>query len=296
MKVKEKQPKLVIGISSRVLFDLDTSHEVFIKQGKDAYRAFQIEREGELLDKGPGFSFIKKIDNLKQNLGEDLAVEIILLSRNSHETGLRTFNSIEEYKLPISRAVFSGGQDPSKYASAFDIDLFLSAEKSSVEAALAQNIASASLVTKAKHTTADSPSLNIAFDADAVIFSDEAQLVYESTDLSTFQKSENVNAAIPLKLGPFGRFLGKLNLLQERYPELFRFLLITARGAPAHKRVINSLRHHKLTIDETIFADGQDKAPMLEGFSADIFFDDSLENVSNAQEKITSALVPRKRD
>ena len=224
----------------------------------------------------------------------DAGVEVVLLSRNSADTGLRVFNSIEHHNLPITRAAFCGGESPWRYITAFGCHLFLSTESDDVRAALDNGVAAATLVS---HGTTESkhPQLRIAFDGDAVLFSDEAERVYKSEGLAAFAQSERASAKEPLSGGPFRGFLRALHELQQTVPataSVIRTALVTARSAPAHERVIRTLRAWNVRIDESIFLGGMDKSAFLQAYQADVFFDDQAVHCEAASAHVTTGHVP----
>ena len=287
--------RLVVAISARALFDLSESHELFEVEGLDAYRSHQMSRENELLSPGIAFPLVQKL--LKLNAAAPAAprVEVILLSRNSTDTGLRIFNSIEHYGLAIVRAAFTGGAPTAPYVASFGAQLFLSANPESVARALHDGIAAATIL-PSKAPLSASDQLRIAFDGDAVIFGDESERVSEEQGIDAFHRNETELADKPLSGGPFRGFLAALHRLQEAYPpdaSPIRTALVTARSAPAHKRVILTLRSWGVRLDEALFLGGRDKGPFLEAFGADIFFDDSHANVESARKHdVTSGHVP----
>ena len=192
--------KLVIGTSSRALFDLGDSHQVYQDEGLEAYSKYQIEREDEPLSPGEAFPLVKKLLNINENFVDETVIEIVLLSRNSADTGLRVFNSVEHYGLAVSRAAFCGGDNPWKYISAFGCHLFLSNEANDVKNALDNGVAAATLVSSSSRE-GDGEQVRFAFDGDAVIFSDEAEKIYKKEGLDAFSASEKASAKTPLKPG-----------------------------------------------------------------------------------------------
>ena len=285
--------KLVLAISSRALFDLSDSHKVYLAQGVEAYRKYQIEHEEETLEPGDAFPLVKKLLSLNASLGR-ARVEVVLVSRNSADTGLRVFNSIQHYGLDISRAAFVGGRSPYPYLAAFGCHLFLSTHAEDVRSALDAGFAAATILSGGPRR-ASSEELHIAFDGDAVLFSDESERVYQAGGLAAFQASERESAREPLRGGPFKPFLAALNLLQKEFPSgacPIRTALVTARSAPAHERVIRTLRDWGVRLDEALFLGGRDKGPFLEAFGADIFFDDSLHNIDSARQHVVAGHVP----
>lgn len=289
-----EKSKLVIGISSRALFDLDDSHKIFEKEGVDAYKAHQILNEDKILNPGNAFGLVKKILDINNLYESNDRVEVILLSRNSADTGLRVFNSIEAHNLDITRAVFCGGESPHKYVKDFNIDLFLSSSDEDVRMAIESNVASATIISGNSNFKQDSHLLKIAFDGDAVIFSDESEKVFHEKGMSAFIKNE-IKGHNSLEPGPMKPFLMELNKLQGEFSLEdcpIRTALVTARSAPTHKRVIKTLREWGVRIDESLFLGGMSKEDFLRSFQADIFFDDQLKNIVDASGKITSAHVP----
>jgi 5'-nucleotidase len=288
--------KLIIGISSRALFDLDFSHEIYKKKGLKSYQDYQIENEDKTLKPGQAFNLVKKILNINDLYNGKEKVEVILLSRNTSDTGLRIRNSIEDHNLNISRAAFCGGESPHRYVRDFGVHLFLSSSKEDVKLAIKSNVAAATIMSRSSDRMKknDSEILKIAFDGDAVIFSDESEKVFQEKGLDAFIKNE-VNAKSVLKEGPFKSFLVELNKIQSDF-EInkcpIRTALVTARSAPSDKRVIKTLRKWGVRIDESLFLGGMDKTKFLESFDADIFFDDQKKHIMNAIETTTSAHVP----
>ncbi len=289
------EDKLVVAISSRALFNLDDSHRIFETQGLDAYQQYQIDREDEVLEKGEAFNIVERLLQLNELL-DRARVEVILLSRNSADTGLRIFNSIEHYGLNIHRAAFSGGESPYNYVSAFGCHLFLSTNAEDVRRALDNGVAAATLMPRSRR--AEQPAkreLRFAFDGDAVLFSDEAEQVYKSQGLEAFTASEVAAADRPLSGGPFKPFLSALYTLQREFPSddpPIRTALVTARSAPAHKRVIRTLREWNIRIDESLFLGGLDKGDFLRAYGADVFFDDQQSHCESASEHVSAGHVP----
>jgi 5'-nucleotidase len=290
--------RLVVAISSRALFDLSESHSLYEREGVEAYQAHQVARESEILVPGVAFDLVRKLVKLR-NADDVPYVEVVLLSRNSADTGLRVFNSIQHYGLGITRAVFTSGSDTSRYVSALGSHLFLSADANDVKHALDSGHAAATIVPRAPTTREDAlvkhEELRIAFDGDAVLFSDEAERVFQSGGLDAFSRSEKDAASKPLAAGPFQNFLSALHRIQTEFPrdkQPIRTALVTARSAPAHERVIRTLRQWGVRIDEALFLGGLDKSEFLRAFGADIFFDDQRRHVESASRVVPSGHVP----
>ena len=286
--------RLVIAISSRALFDLDDAHRVYEEQGLQAYSEYQIEKEEEVLAPGQAFPMVQKLLALNDKLPGDLGIDVILLSRNSADTGLRVFNSIEHYGLGISRAAFCGGEAPWRYIKAFGCQLFLSAEGSDVRVALDNGVAAATLVSSVSIQSED-PQLRFAFDGDAVLFSDESERIFKAQGLSAFSANEDAARKNPMMGGPFKNFLASLQQLQQGLPAdnpPIRTALVTARSAPAHERVIRTLRAWGIRIDESIFLGGLSKTEFLRAYRADVFFDDQQSHCEAAGDHVPTGHVP----
>lgn len=286
--------KLVVAISSRALFDLGDSHELFERQGLDEYARYQIAHEDELLAPGIAFPLVQKLLRLNVLAPEAPRVEVILLSRNSADTGLRIFNAIEHYGLDIVRAAFTNGAPTAAYAHPFGANLFLSANVDDVRRALTAGVAAATIL-PSKAPELASEQLRIAFDGDAVIFGDDSERVSHDQGLDAFHRNETARAKEPLAIGPFRTFLEALHRIQSAFPiegSPIRTALVTARSAPAHKRVILTLRNWGVRLDEALFLGGRAKGPFLEAFGADIFFDDSMLNVESARQHVATGHVP----
>ncbi len=285
--------KLVVAISSRALFNLDESHQVYESEGVEAYRQYQIEREDDPLAPGDAFNLVKKLLNINALLGKE-QVEVILLSRNTADTGLRVFNSIEHHQLAISKAAFCGGSSPYRYISAFNSHLFLSTDGNDVRQALENGIAAATIMPSAQANT-DDYKLRFAFDGDAVLFSDEAEQIYKARGLEEFTRSERAAAKNPLSGGPFKPFLAALQKIQYEFSVddcPIRTCLVTARAAPAHERVVRTLRAWDIKIDESLFLGGADKGAFLRAYNADVFFDDQEGHCESARSHVATGHVP----
>ena len=285
----------MVAITARALFHLEDGHHVFEQQGIAAYAEYQRLHENDILPQGIAFPLVRKL--LALNAGappEHPRVEVILLSRNSSDTGLRIFNSSEHYGLKITRAVFTSGAEVYPYIQPFGAQLFLSANPDSVRSALEHGIAAATIL-PAVAAEQVHPELRIAFDGDAVIFGDESERVSQEGGLAAFHAHEAARAHEPLSGGPFKGFLSALHEQQECFPpdaSPIRTALVTARSAPAHKRVILTLRQWGVRLDESLFLGGRDKGPFLEAFGADLFFDDSSHNIDSARLHVAAGHVP----
>ncbi|MGV8943231.1 5'-nucleotidase [Thermomonas sp.] len=292
---------LVVAITARALFDLEDSHGLFEAEGVDAYADHQRQREDVILEPGIAFPLVRKLLALnalasaEESPAATPKVEVILLSRNSADTGLRIFNSIQHHGLDIRRATFTSGAPVWPYIRPFGAQLFLSANPVSVHAALEAGVAAATIL-PARAALSGHNQLRIAFDGDAVIFSDESERVSREHGIEAFGVHERERAHEPLSGGPFRGFLSALHDLQVAFPvgedAPIRTALVTARSAPAHERVIRTLREWGVRLDEALFLGGREKGPFLEAFGADIFFDDSPHNIDSARRHVAAGHVP----
>ena len=293
MVTQAKIDPLVIAISSRALFNLEDSHRVFEEEGLDAYQQYQISKEDQPLEQGDAFLLVQKLLGLNKLLDES-PVQVILLSRNSADTGLRVFNSIQHYGLDISRAAFSGGESPYRYISAFKSHLFLSTDGADVRQALESGVAAATILPSEKSLTSNEK-LKIAFDGDAVLFSDDSEKIFKNKGLAAFTENEKEAANEPLSGGPFKPILAALQQIQMAFPpgeSPLRTCLVTARAAPAHERVVRTLRAWNIRIDESLFLGGLDKGEFLRAFDADVFFDDQEGHCESARNHVATGHVP----
>ncbi|HET9852955.1 MAG TPA: 5'-nucleotidase [Candidatus Limnocylindrales bacterium] len=288
--------KLVIGISTRALFDLSEANDVFEREGLEAYERYQLEREREQLAPGTGFALVKAFLAINEKAGRPL-IDVVLISRNSAESGLRVFNSIEAYGLSIERGAFRGGRDPWSVLRGFNCSLFLSAEPAAVVEALRAGVPAALALAPpapADEPTADISEVRIAFDGDAVLFTDSSEQVYQREGLEAFQEHELDRIYQPMDPGPFAPFLRALSRVQAEFPpgeSPIRTALVTARNAPAHKRVIHTLRSWGVRVDEAYFLGGMEKTPVLEVFKPHIYFDDQTAHLEAARATVPSAHV-----
>lgn len=286
--------KLVVAISSSALFDLQESDQVYREEGVAAYARYQIAREDKPLRPGDAFNLVRKLLHINEQLDQFERVEVILLSRNTADTGLRVFKSIEHHQLPIRRAAFTGGGAPYKYMRPFGCQLFLSTHQQDVIDALDHGIAAASIVGGPTEDY-ENNELRFAFDGDAVLFSDASERLYQEQGLEGFIESEKAAANEPMIGGPFKPFLAALQTLQEEFTDTIcpiRTALVTARSAPAHERVIKTFRSWGIHLNESLFLGGLEKAQFLQAYKADVFFDDQAEHCRLASRVVATGHVP----
>ncbi|MDR3368280.1 5'-nucleotidase [Rhodoferax sp.] len=288
--------KLVVAISSRALFDFEEENQVFEQTDDRAYMALQLQRLDIPAKPGVAFSMVKKL--LAFNTGEGAAsihpVEVVILSRNDPVSGMRVFRSAQHYGLPIERGSFTRGQPPWRYLKPLHANLFLSTHLSDVRAALTAGVPAAQVYPQSVHASDAHPQeVRIAFDGDAVLFSDEAERVYQSQGLQAFQRHEIEKAALPLPDGPFKPLLVALQRLQQAgTPQMrIRTALVTARSAPAHERAIRTLMNWNIEVDEAMFLGGLPKGEFLREFEPDFFFDDQTGHIESAAQHVPSGHV-----
>lgn len=290
---------LVIGISSRSLFDLEHENRLFEQQGLEAYRSYQIQHEDEHPETGTAYHLVKALLKLNemQEEGKPPMVEVVILSRNDAGIGLRIFNGIKAHGLEnkITRSAFTSGASLAPYLEAFSVDLFLSKSEDDVKEAVNSGVAAASIQEPPEGFSPDSDVIRIAFDGDAVLFSDESERIYKTEGLEAFIEHEKQNARQALPEGPFGKLLLTLSKINQQFePEdrPVRIALVTARSAPTHERVIRTLRAWNVDIDEAFFMGGLPKEPVVRAFRAHIFFDDQDVHVGSVCKSVPSGRVP----
>jgi 5'-nucleotidase len=285
------EDKLVVAIASSALFDLTESGNIFRTKGEEAYRRYQRDNENVILQQGVAFPLIRRLLKLNQRLIEE-PVEVVLLSRNDPDTGLRVFNSIEYYHLPISRAAFVGGGNPFRYVGTFNAALFLSANADDVRRAIERGLPAGRVFPTHFADREEDVELRIAFDFDGVLADDAAESVFKRHGLQAFFDAETQQSGEPHHEGPIHRFFREIARLQQlekahiaqdpSYSPQLRTAIITARNAPAHKRVVTTLRSWGIEVDEVFFLGGIDKRRVLQEFQPHIFFDDQLQHIEGA--------------
>lgn len=297
------EKKLVVGVASSALFDLSDSDKVYREKGVDEYRKYQRKKENATLRPGVAFPLVRRLLRLNEGFSAaDAPVEVVLLSRNDPDTGLRVVNSIEQHGLKMSRAIFVSGGNPFRYMNAMNASLFLSANADDVRRAVETGLPAGCVFPTTFADSEDDKELRVAFDFDGVVGDDASEAVYKTKGLSAFQQSEIQNAMRPVREGPLGRFFREVSKLQrlERkkmkedsaYVPRLRTALVTARDAPAHKRVVSTLRSWGIEVDEVFFLGGIAKDRVLRVFKPHIFFDDQLAHITGAAEATPSAHVP----
>ena len=292
------QLPLVIGVSTRAMFDLEEEHAVFVQEGHEAYSRLQLARESDSLKPGPAFEVTRRLLALNST-DEPHLVEVILLSRNSPDLSLRAFRSLEHHNIAVRHGSFTSGRSVAPFVQAWNIDLFLSNDDADVRSAVAAGTAAARLGINPAPNGDDPPDeVRLALDGDAVVFSEESDMLYKSQGLEKFLAHEKENATIPMAPGPFGKtFLPKLAKLRSHFMRSdgvsrVRIAIVTARNAPAHERVIRTLREWGTPADEAHFVGRHEKAPILRATRAHIFFDDQQRHVDGASSVLPSGLVP----
>ncbi len=284
--------QLVVAISSRALFDFEEENRLFETGDDRAYMKLQLDRLDQPAKPGVAFSLVQKL--LAFNDAQAQRVEVVILSRNDPVSGMRVFRSAQHYGLPIQRGSFTGGQPPWRYLKPLRANLFLSTHLSDVSAALAAGVPAAQVYPHSAHASDAHPhEVRIAFDGDAVLFSDEAERVFQAEGLSAFQAHELSKAALPLPGGPFKPLLEALHRLQAEGTSQMRVrtALVTARSAPAHERAIRTLINWKIEVDEAMFLGGLPKGEFLREFEPDFFFDDQTGHIEHASQHVPSGHV-----
>ena len=285
--------KLVVAISSRALFDFEDENRVFERDGEDAYIALQFARLDVPAREGVAFPLVKKL--LAFNAPRTQRVEVVILSKNDPVSGLRVFRSAAMAGLPLERGVFTRGRSPYQYLDALKANLFLSTNETDVMSALDAKFPAARVYPEsAQAASRHAGEVRIAFDGDAVLFSDEAEAVYQRDGLEAFTRHETANALQPLPPGPFKPLLEALHRLQSEkgLPIKLRTALVTARSAPAHERAVRTLLDWNISVDEAMFLGGLDKGAFLKAFEPDFYFDDQRGHIDSARLHVAAGHVP----
>jgi 5'-nucleotidase len=297
------ESKLVIGLASSALFDLSESDNIYRNEGPDAYRKFQRDNQEVPLKTGVAFPFIKRLLLLNELDTKNPPIEVVLMSRNSPDTGLRVMKSIENYNLGMTRAVFLQGRTPHKYIPAFSISLFLSANETDVKQAMVAGYPAGQVLDSKIVDNPEDKELRIAFDFDGVLADDESEIIYQTThDLNQFHKHEIDKVLVAHNPGPLKIFLDKISVIQKMeetksledtaYEKKLRISIVTARSAPSHERVINTMRTWGINVDEAFFLGGIEKKRVLEILEPHIFFDDQKLHLEPAASVLPSVHIP----
>jgi 5'-nucleotidase len=298
----ELTDRLVVGIASSALFDLAQSDAVFVGEGEDAYRRYQEDRLDEPLGPGVAFPFIQRLLSLNDlSFADDPLVEVIVLSHNDPDTGLRVMRSIAHHTLGITRAIFTQGRSPYLFMPALNMSLFLSANEDDVRKAVEQGHPAGQVLASA-YTDDDSNELRIAFDFDGVLADDESEQLMQHHGLQGFHQHEVANAITPLNPGPLRDFLATINTIQKReeqqgheneaYSRRVRVSIVTARSAPAHERAVNSLKAWGVTVNDAFFLGGINKGAIMSVLQPHIFFDDQKAHLQSTAQSVPSVHVP----
>ena len=293
---------LVIGVASSALFDLSKSDAVFRNEGEEKYRAYQRENLDEVLEPGVAFPFIRRLLDLNDLSEDERLVEVVILSRNDPETGMRVMRSVQHHGLDITRAIFMQGRSPYRFMEPLRMFLFLSANETDVREAIRMGFAAGRVVGRAVADDGGTD-LRIAFDFDGVLADDSAERIYQEGTLEAYQENESALADVPLPRGPLAAFLEKINHIQriedakhdadpEGYQRRVRVAVVTARSAPAHERAINSIHQWGLRVNDAFFLGGVDKGPILAVLEPHIFFDDQRRNIDTTSHLAPSVHIP----
>lgn len=293
--------KLVVGVASSALFDLSESDEVFRSQGEDAYRAYQEENIAVTLRPGIAFPFVRRLLSLNDLAPEDPLVEVIILSRNDPETGLRVMRSIQSHELSISRAIFRQGRSPYQFINALQMSLFLSGNERDVREAIELGFAAGHVIGEPTEDL-DGTDLRIAFDFDGVLADDSSEQIMQAYGLPAFHSNEVENMTTPLPKGKLTDFLSGINRIQaieeellakdSNYNRRLHVAIVTARNAPSHERVVRTIRSWGLRVNDAFFLGGIEKAAVLEVLRPHIFFDDQLKHLEPASASVPSVHIP----
>lgn len=295
--------KLVVGVSSNALFDLQVEDEIYNTQGLEAYKKHQNIYRKVSLGKGPAYPFIRRFLNINRIFSDKQPVEVVILSKNSPETGLRIFNSIKEYNLDISRAAFTSGKSPFEYIPAYNISLFLSTDEADVKKAIDKNYPAGRILKTNIHDDEDDLELRLAFDFDGVLADDSAEQFYQSCgSIDEYHKHESNFSSQPLEAGLLLGFLQKVSFFQKlenrtlqedpTYKKVLKTAIITARNAPAHERAVNTLTYWDVNVDEMFFLGGIEKRRILEIFKPHLFIDDQINHLDKSLINIPLVHIP----
>jgi 5'-nucleotidase len=296
------EKKLVVGISSRALFDLEEENRIFDEQGVEAYTAYQEENKDVTLEKGIAFPFVRRLLNLNQVYPDEQPVEVVLLSRNSPSTGIRVFSSIQKYGLNITRAAFMSGGSPYSYIPAFNISLFLSNNLEDVQQAIDHSFPAGLILDSKVEDDPTDMELRVAFDFDGVLADDSAEKIYQEQGIEAYREHEKKHSASPLTPGLVANFFRRLADVQQLenarkakdsgYKKSLKISVVTARNAPAHERAINTLRGWDVSVDEMFLLGGIEKKRILDVLKPHLFIDDQRTHLDSSTDNVALVHIP----
>ncbi|AQX85144.1 5'-nucleotidase [Elizabethkingia bruuniana] len=295
--------KLVVGVSSNALFNLETEDNIFVSEGIEKYRNYQIANKTKPLNSGIAMPFIKRFLNINNIYPNEAPVEVVLLSKNSPETGIRIFNAIKDHNLDITRAAFTSGKSPYKYIPAYNISLFLSTNEVDVKNAINSNYGAGRILKTNVNDDNDDMELRVAFDFDGVIADDQAEKIFKETgQLDLFHEHEQTHVEETHNPGPLADFFKKLSFFQQletkkeiedsNYKKIVKTAIVTARNAPSHERAIKTLQDWGVSVDEMFLLGGIDKARILDIIKPHLFFDDQISHLDPKLENIPLVHIP----
>lgn len=295
--------KFVVGVSTTALFDLEKEDEIYHNEGIDAYKKYQQDNKNVVLEKGLAYPFVRRFLNINNVYPEQKPVEVVLLSKNSPETGLRVYNSIKEYGLDISRAAFTSGKNPCMYMPAYNVSLFLSTNREDVNLAIKNSFPAGVLIKSIVHDDEKDQELRVAFDFDGVLADDSAEKVFQETkQLDLYFEHETELKDEPIHPGLLKDFFTRLAYFQKleskkkekdkNYNKILRTAIVTARNAPAHERAVNTLKSWDVEVDEMFFLGGIEKRRILSILKPHLFIDDQIGHLDQTLEDITLVHIP----
>lgn len=296
------EKKLVVGISSTALFDLENEDEIYRNEGIEKFKSYEYEHKNKIINKGIAFPFVKRFLNINNIFQEQKPVEVVLLSKNSADSGIRVFNSIKHYGLNITRAAFTAGKNPCDYIPAFNVSLFLSTSKNDVDAAIEKNYPAGILLKTQVHDDENDNELRVAFDFDGVLVDDSSEKINTEQGLELFQEHEEKLKEEPINAGLMKDFFTKLSGFQKlenkklandpNYKKILHTAIVTARNAPAHERAINTLRSWDVEVDGMFFLGGIEKKRILSVLKPHLFIDDQQSHLDPALEDVALVHIP----
>jgi 5'-nucleotidase len=296
--------KLVVGVSTTALFDLDIEDQIFKKEGLEKFKKYQEENKNKIIKKGPAFPFIKRFLNINNVYSVEEPVEVVLLSHNSPECGVRVFNSIKEYGLNISRAAFTSGKNPCDYIPAYNVSLYLSTNQDDVKKAIRKNYPAGIILSSKIFDDEKDKELRVAFDFDGVLVDDESEKVYQQNngELFSYMEYEQEHKEEPMNPGLMQNFFQKLSYFQKmenkkyqndnNYKKILRTAIATTRNAPAHERALNTLKYWEVNVDEMFLLGGINKSGVLKEFKPHLYIDDQTKHLDQTLEDVALVHIP----
>ncbi|XP_078256251.1 cytosolic 5'-nucleotidase 1A-like [Rhinoraja longicauda] len=289
---------ITIAVSSRTLFNMAEERAIYETDGLESYVKFQQEHENEPLKKGLAFALMKALETVNSRLhelypGTDEMFDVVLMTNNHAQVGVRLINSINHYGLSIERFCLTGGTSPISYLKAYHTNLYLSSDPVKVAKALSEGIAAATLCHLDKDAQLSEQQLRVAFDGDSFVSQEpnekssknymlaDSLCDYEPKPTPQMQQTGRGGATEPGKgllvgfLEAIGKIQKKFYAKNQRMDCPIRVYLIIKKGGSAvGLKALKTIRSWGLDVDEAFILSGLSATVLLNKICPHIYLDE----------------------